>query len=72
MAVDATLERAPLSSASGAASGSTTPPLTVAGLVVTRTALVAALRLYVPQVADVSVLDDERFLLHLSGDIPAA
>jgi hypothetical protein len=47
------------------------PPLAVGGLVVTRAALVAALRLYVPQVVDISTLDDGRFLLHLAGDPPA-
>lgn len=43
------------------------PPLAVGGLVVTRAALVAALRLYVPQVVDIEPLDGERFLLVLAG-----
>lgn len=40
-------------------------PLVVAGLVVTTADLVRALRVYVPQLADISPLDGERFLLHL-------
>lgn len=43
------------------------PPLAVSGLVVTKAALVAALRLYVPQVVDIEPLDGEGFLLRLAG-----
>jgi hypothetical protein len=45
-------------------------PLTVGGLVVGRAALVAALRLYVPQVVDVETLGGDRFLLVLAGAAP--
>jgi hypothetical protein len=41
-------------------------PLQVGGLVVTKEALIAALRLYVPQLADLTALEDGRFLLGLA------
>ncbi len=44
------------------------PPLNVCGLVVTKADLVAALRLYVPQLTDIAVLDGERFLLSLTPE----
>ena len=43
----------------------TIAPLNVSGLVVTRADLVAALRIYVPQLVDIALLDGERFLLSL-------
>lgn len=75
MATDV-LERmaAPLAvdrSAALPATGPAIPPLAVGGLVVSRAALVAALRLYVPQLVDVEALDGGRFLLHLAGDVAA-
>jgi uncharacterized protein YcgI (DUF1989 family) len=43
------------------------PPLAVSGLVVTKAALLAALRLYVPQVTDIEALADDRFVLVVVG-----
>jgi len=45
--------------------GPAIPPLAISGLVVAKADLVAALRLYVPQLVDVGVLDDGRFVLSL-------
>jgi len=45
-------------------------PLQVSGLVVSPAALVAALRLYLPQLSTIEPLDDGRFLLQLAGDAP--
>jgi|GEM_PF-2356961 len=42
-------------------------PLNVRGLVVSKADLVGALRLYVPQLTDLSVLDGDQFLLHLTA-----
>ena len=47
------------------------PPLEVSGIMVTRAALVAALRIYVPQLIDISELDSERFLLTLPTTVPS-
>lgn len=41
------------------------PPLAISGLVVAKADLVAALRIYVPHLVDVGVLDGERFVLGL-------
>src|SRR5712692_5627077 len=46
------------------------PPLVVSGLVVTKADLLAALRVYVPQVVDVGPLDGERFVLSLLTQSP--
>jgi hypothetical protein len=43
------------------------PPLNVSGLVVRKAALIAALRIYVPQLGDITALDEQRFLLTLAG-----
>jgi hypothetical protein len=43
--------------------GPAVPPLLITGLVVTKADLLAALRLYVPQVTDITALDGERFVL---------
>lgn len=45
--------------------GPAVPPLAVSGLVVAKADLVAALRLFVPQLVDVAALDDGRFVLGL-------
>ena len=45
--------------------GPAIPPLAISGPVVAKADLVAALRLYVPQFVDFSVLDAERFILSL-------
>ncbi len=42
------------------------PPLLITGLVVTKADLLAALRLYVPQVTDITPLDGERFVLSVA------
>jgi hypothetical protein len=42
------------------------PTLVASGLMVTREDLVRALRLYLPSLADLEVLDRERFLLKLA------
>ncbi len=39
------------------------PPLAIRALMVTRADLVAALRIYVPHLADIEAIDGERFLL---------
>ena len=44
------------------------PPLAVSGLVVTKAALVQALRIYVPQLIDLERLEDGRYLLRLAED----
>ena len=41
-------------------------PLNVAGLVVTKVDLIAALRIYVPHLIDIALLDGERFVLSLA------
>lgn len=41
------------------------PPLAISGLVVAKADLVAALRLYVPQIVDVHALDGGQFVLSL-------
>ncbi|MBI2305246.1 MAG: hypothetical protein HYU86_10955 [Chloroflexi bacterium] len=46
------------------------PPLNVSCLVVAKADLVAALRIYVPQLADIISLDGERFLLSLAEGEP--
>ncbi|MCL5075749.1 MAG: hypothetical protein M1136_08930 [Chloroflexi bacterium] len=45
-------------------------PLNVTGLVVTKADLVKALRIYVPQLFDITSLDDGRFLLSLTPLTP--
>ena len=46
--------------------GPAIPPLNITGLVVAKADLVNALRIYVPQLADITVLDNECFLLSLT------
>jgi hypothetical protein len=46
--------------------GPAIPPLNVTGLVVTKADLIKALRIYVPQLVDITSLDDDRFLLSLA------
>ena len=54
--------------ADGAAGpGRSVLPLAVSGLVVGTTALVAALRPYLPQLIDITPLDGGRLLLQLTG-----
>ncbi|MFN0073811.1 MAG: hypothetical protein ACKVVP_20215 [Chloroflexota bacterium] len=50
----------------GEASGALLPPLVVSGLVVQKADLLAALRVYVPQLTDLTVLDATRFVLQLA------
>jgi len=45
--------------------GPAVPPLAVSGLVVARADLVAALRLYVPQLVDFDAVDGGRYVLSL-------
>lgn len=45
--------------------GPAIPPLNVSGLVVTKSDLITALRIYVPQLTDLAPLSDETFLLSL-------
>ncbi|MCL4459663.1 MAG: hypothetical protein M1136_01905 [Chloroflexi bacterium] len=45
-------------------------PLIATGLVVTKANLVKALRIYVPQLVDITSLNDERFLLSLTPLTP--
>ena len=49
-------------------------PLAVSGLIVTKAALLAALAIYVPQLRDIEVMPDDRYLLLLatSGSTSAA
>jgi len=49
--------------------GPAIPPLNVRGLVVNKADLIGALRLYVPQLTDLSVLDGDQFLLHLTAGV---
>ena len=46
------------------------PPLTVSALMVTKADLIAALRVYLPQLSDIEAIDGERFLLSV-GASPA-
>jgi hypothetical protein len=39
------------------------PPLAISALMVTKADLIAALRVYLPQLSDIQVIDGERFLL---------
>ena len=58
-----------LETAAGAAPNIELRPLRVAGLVVAKAEVVAALRVYVPQLADLSVTEDgEHFWLVLDGE----
>lgn len=43
--------------------GAALPPLAVSGLVITKDALVEALRIYMPQLVDVVAVEGSRFLL---------
>ena len=47
------------------------PPLLVSALMVTRADLVTALRVYVPNLIDVELIDGDRFLLNV-GPHPSA
>src|ERR1700754_2735110 len=51
--------------------GLTLPPLTVSALMVTKTDLVAALRVYLPHLSDIEMIDAERFLLSIAGPHPS-
>lgn len=42
-------------------------PLAVSALMVTKADLIAALRVYVPQLSDIEAIDGERFLLSLDA-----
>jgi hypothetical protein len=44
------------------------PPLTINALMVTKADLVQALRVYLPNIADIEAIDGDRFLLSVSGD----
>jgi len=46
------------------------PALAVSALMVTKADLIAALRAYVPHLADIEALDDDRFLLVVGPDHP--
>ena len=43
-------------------------PLTISALMVTKTDLIAALRVYLPNIADIEAIDADRFLLSVSGE----
>jgi hypothetical protein len=45
-------------------------PLMAVGVVVTKAALLDALRLYVPQLLDLEPIDDDRFFLRTAPDGP--
>lgn len=51
----------------GSADGVVLPPLNVSGLEVRKADLIAALRIYVPALRDITVLDDDRFILVVGG-----
>lgn len=44
------------------------PPLTVSALMVTKADLLAALRVYIPQLVDLEMIDGDRFLLTVGAD----
>lgn len=52
--------------------GQAIAPLNVTALVVTKTDLIAALRIYVPQLADLAPLDADRYLLSVAPLAPGA
>jgi hypothetical protein len=68
--LDGAVPGAPASSVTGSPDRPAIPPLVITGLVVTKADLLAALRLYVPQVTDISPLDGDRFLLGLRPPEP--
>lgn len=43
------------------------PPLTVSALMVTKADLIAALRIYLPHLSDIEMIDADRFLLSIAG-----
>ena len=47
--------------------GPAIPPLNVSGMVVTREDLVAALRVYLPQLAGIEEIGGDRFLLNVES-----
>ena len=51
-------------------SGAALPPLAVSALMVTKADLIAALRVYVPHLADLEPIDGERFLLTIGQEHP--
>lgn len=51
----------------GPASPLQLPPLTISALMVTKADLIAALRIYLPNIADVEAINGDRFLLTVSG-----
>lgn len=61
-ALAASEEAAPAGSVEGLA----IPPMGISGLVVTKADLIAALRIYVPLLADIAPLDGERFVLSMA------
>lgn len=44
------------------------PPLTISALMVTKADLVAALRVYLPHLADIEAIDGNRFLLTVGAE----
>ncbi|MCC7371594.1 MAG: hypothetical protein IT306_24460 [Chloroflexi bacterium] len=43
------------------------PPLAISALMVTKADLIAALRVYLPQLSDIELIDGERFLLSVGS-----
>ena len=43
------------------------PPLTVSALMVTKADLIAALRVYLPHLSDIEMIDADRFLLSVAA-----
>ena len=62
-AADAPADQAP-------PAGLALPPLTVSALMVTKADLIAALRIYLPHLSDIEMIDPERFLLSITGPHP--
>jgi hypothetical protein len=54
-------------SESGSSAPLTLPPLTVSALMVTKADLIAALRVYLPHLSDIEMIDADRFLLSIAG-----
>lgn len=50
--------------------GQSIPPLRMAGLVILKVDLIRALRVYVPQLSDVTALDGDAFMLRVTAAIP--
>ena len=47
------------------------PPLAISALMVTKADLIAALRVYLPQISDIEMIDGERFLLSVGAPADA-